>query len=86
MHPMYTSTATSLPSTPLHSLPCHLQLRKQCVRVQQSQFPHTLSYHIPSPFLRTLKMAVEDRPDLWDVRLQCLQTFWGGIVTGNHLR
>ena len=56
-----------------------------CVRVQQSQFPHTLSHHIPSTFLRTLKMAVEDRPDLWDVRLQCLQTFCGSIVTDNHL-
>ena len=47
-------------------------------------FP-THSATIPGPFLRILKMAVEDRPDLWDVRLQCLQTLWRGIVTGNHL-
>ena len=73
------------PGLPLPSLPTHLQLRKQCVRVQQSLFPHTLGHHIPGTFLRTLKMAIEDRPDLWDIRLQCLQTLWGDIVTGNHL-
>ena len=34
------------PGLPLPSLPTHLQLRKQCVRVQQSQFPpHTRPPH-----------------------------------------
>ena len=79
------SCITCTPGLPLPSLLSYLQLRKQCVRVQQSQFPHTLGHHIPGTFLRTLKMAVEDRPDLWDTRLQCLQTLWRGIVTDNHL-
>ena len=43
---MYTWPATPLPSTLFPSLPTHLQLRKQCVRVQQSQFPpHTRPPH-----------------------------------------
>ena len=76
MLPTYTWPATPLLSTPLPFLPTHLQSRKQCVRVQQSQFPHTLGHYIPGPLLRTLK-------DLWDVCMASMPTdhqYSGGFV------
>ena len=72
MLPMYTWPATPLPSTPSPPHTLTFSLGSSVSGSSRISFPATLPPHSWSVF-RTHKMAVEDRPDLWDEQLQ---TFW----------